>query len=222
MFINNKYYKWYKELTTQKDRDFVPYTEKHHIIPKCMGGSDKQNNLVILTAREHYIAHLLLTKCVSKEFLGKINCAYVMMATVQDKNQKRIYRVNSKMFEIRKLEAIKYKQAYKHTEEAKRNISKNLKGVPKKSFTEEHKFNISKSHIGQKAWNKGLKGVQKSSSKQKAAVSAASKGMAVCWDKELLMGARVSVAIYRDNKNRYISYSSKEYKLNYKGVINGK
>jgi len=36
------------------------YKEKHHIIPKCMGGSNKKENLVELTAREHYVAHRLL------------------------------------------------------------------------------------------------------------------------------------------------------------------
>lgn len=38
------------------------YTESHHIIPKCMGGSDDENNLVLLTAREHLIAHVILFK----------------------------------------------------------------------------------------------------------------------------------------------------------------
>lgn len=38
------------------------YTEYHHIIPKSLGGSDDKTNLVALTAREHFICHLLLTK----------------------------------------------------------------------------------------------------------------------------------------------------------------
>jgi len=38
------------------------YTEKHHILPRSMGGSDEPENLVVLTAREHLIAHWLLTK----------------------------------------------------------------------------------------------------------------------------------------------------------------
>ena len=38
------------------------YTEKHHIIPRCIGGSDEPENLVPLTARQHFIAHLLLAK----------------------------------------------------------------------------------------------------------------------------------------------------------------
>lgn len=38
------------------------YFEIHHILPKCLGGNDEDNNLVMFTAREHYIAHLILAK----------------------------------------------------------------------------------------------------------------------------------------------------------------
>ena len=38
------------------------YTENHHIIPKCIGGSNDQSNLVRLTPEEHYVAHQLLVK----------------------------------------------------------------------------------------------------------------------------------------------------------------
>lgn len=34
--------------------------EKHHIIPKHQGGSDKEDNLVLLTNKEHMIAHKIL------------------------------------------------------------------------------------------------------------------------------------------------------------------
>ena len=37
--------------------------ERHHIIPKCMGGSNTKDNLILLTVREHFVCHLLLTKC---------------------------------------------------------------------------------------------------------------------------------------------------------------
>jgi len=36
------------------------YYEAHHIVPKCWGGTNKKQNLILLTAREHYIAHWLL------------------------------------------------------------------------------------------------------------------------------------------------------------------
>lgn len=38
------------------------YTESHHIIPSCIGGSDDPTNLVLLSAKEHFIAHWLLAK----------------------------------------------------------------------------------------------------------------------------------------------------------------
>lgn len=38
------------------------YTEKHHIIPRCMGGDNSKENLVRLTAREHFICHVLLVR----------------------------------------------------------------------------------------------------------------------------------------------------------------
>lgn len=37
------------------------YYESHHIRPKCMGGTNDKENLVLLTAREHYVCHKLLT-----------------------------------------------------------------------------------------------------------------------------------------------------------------
>ena len=45
-----------------KGRSLQEYTEKHHIIPKCLGGSNFYDNLVALTAREHFVAHQLLCK----------------------------------------------------------------------------------------------------------------------------------------------------------------
>jgi len=38
------------------------YYEKHHIIPKCLGGDNKKNNIVLLTAKEHYLVHYILIK----------------------------------------------------------------------------------------------------------------------------------------------------------------
>ena len=38
------------------------YKERHHIIPRCTGGLDEEDNLIDLTAKEHFIAHMLLAK----------------------------------------------------------------------------------------------------------------------------------------------------------------
>ena len=76
IFINNKYTKWYNNLIDHR-RQNIPdgYVEKHHIIPKCLGGSNDYNNLVSLTAREHVVAHWLLTKMVDKHSQYKMGFA---------------------------------------------------------------------------------------------------------------------------------------------------
>jgi hypothetical protein len=204
------------QLTSKTNRELDCYTERHHIIPLCMGGSDDKENLVTLTAREHYIAHLLLTKCSSAEYRGKLLHAYMMMAVVKDKNQERFYKINSRLFESRKIESNKIKSEYRHTEEAKRNISKNLKGIKKPPFTDEHRANISKGHKGQKAWNKGLKGVHKQSEKQKHTIRELFSNTVSCFDKQELINVRIPKEEYYNNKHRYITHSTKEYILNYK------
>ncbi len=45
-----------------RNRILSEYTEKHHVVPKCMGGSNDKANLVRLTPEEHYVAHQLLVK----------------------------------------------------------------------------------------------------------------------------------------------------------------
>ena len=59
----------------RKEKPFVGYTECHHILPRCLGGNDDNDdndNLVDLSAREHFICHLLLTKffliCIKSGF----------------------------------------------------------------------------------------------------------------------------------------------------------
>ena len=52
------------ESLIQHAKDRVPegYIERHHIVPRCMGGSDENENLVALTPEEHFTAHVLLVK----------------------------------------------------------------------------------------------------------------------------------------------------------------
>ena len=44
--------------------------EIHHIHAKCLGGSNNVENLLLLTTREHYIAHWLLWKATNDFRLG--------------------------------------------------------------------------------------------------------------------------------------------------------
>lgn len=68
------------------------YVEKHHVVPKCLGGSDDPSNLVILTAREHYVAHQLLVKLNPSDL--RISYAALMMTRLGKSNG----RVNNRYY----------------------------------------------------------------------------------------------------------------------------
>jgi rubrerythrin len=69
----NKYNTWYNRITENaKTRTLDGYKERHHIIPRSLGGSDSEENLVDLTAREHFICHWLLIKMYSGESKAKM------------------------------------------------------------------------------------------------------------------------------------------------------
>lgn len=53
------------------------YFEKHHIIPKCLGGSNDKSNIIYLFAREHFIAHKLLADEYQNDY--KIQYAFASM-----------------------------------------------------------------------------------------------------------------------------------------------
>ena len=57
------YEKHYKKLIERsKNRILEGYVEKHHILPRCLGGKDDKENIAILTPEEHFVAHQLLLK----------------------------------------------------------------------------------------------------------------------------------------------------------------
>lgn len=64
------YYKIYNDLIKRGINRGVLncYTEKHHIIPKCLGGVNTKENIVILTAKEHFIAHRLLVRIYPENY----------------------------------------------------------------------------------------------------------------------------------------------------------
>ena len=84
------------------------YTEKHHVFPKSIFG--KNNRLVILTAREHYVAHALLEKIYIKRYglnrssTHKMIRAFFMMNGVNGNGQNRYS--NSKLYENSKIRFI--------------------------------------------------------------------------------------------------------------------
>lgn len=99
MFNNSKYTKWYFNIVGRAStRILQGYVEKHHIIPKCLGGSNDDKNIIELTAREHFICHWLLTKMVDEiKPKYKLWNAFSCMLYRENSNQVR-YKVNSKTF----------------------------------------------------------------------------------------------------------------------------
>ena len=102
MFLQNKYMKLYFKLVEVEDNDV--YTEKHHIIPRCLGGSDDTSNLVSLSARKHFLCHYLLIKMVpikSPEF-WKLIKAFNMMNSAGDNHERywnsHLYEKHKKLF----------------------------------------------------------------------------------------------------------------------------
>ena len=77
-----------------KERYIIGYTENHHIIPQCMDGNDNKENLVKITAREHFIVHKLLVEIYPND--GGLQKAAFMMATCRKEN--RNYRVGAREF----------------------------------------------------------------------------------------------------------------------------
>jgi hypothetical protein len=76
-----------------------PYTERHHIIPKSIGGSDDQSNLVRLTAREHFICHLLLPKMLTGVNKRNMTFAIWSMLNRNHSRQRSRHKVNSHVYQ---------------------------------------------------------------------------------------------------------------------------
>lgn len=82
------------------------YTEKHHIIPKCMGGTDAVENMIRLSYREHFLAHLLLTKIYP--YHKGVN--YALLCMLRKNTAGRT--ITSKVYETIKKNYSKYKKFY--------------------------------------------------------------------------------------------------------------
>lgn len=91
IFTNSKYTNWYEQIILNSKQRIDPngYTEKHHIIPKSLGGNNTKENIAVLTFKEHFICHRLLVKMVTGH--NKTKMAYSFRAfcgTTKDENQK--------------------------------------------------------------------------------------------------------------------------------------
>lgn len=73
------------------------YTEYHHVIPSCVGGINTDENKVLLTASEHYLAHQLLIKIYKNHPNKRFYHSLVLAARNMTINAKHTIR-NNKMY----------------------------------------------------------------------------------------------------------------------------
>jgi hypothetical protein len=111
MYLINKYTKVYNAIIERaKNRELNSYFEKHHVVPQSLGGSNDKENIVKLTAREHFICHLLLTKMVEGTNKSKMYQAAWMMASCIGIKQER-YSITNRQYENLKIKMSQIKKS---------------------------------------------------------------------------------------------------------------
>lgn len=128
------------------------YYENHHELPKSLGGSNSKDNLVLLTAKEHFRAHYLLSKFLLHERdMNKMIHAFWLMCNMKSENQERDYEISEETYS-----------------EIKKNLSiitsNRLLGVPK---SKEHIIRMS-GKIKSKETRRKISKANKGKSKSKA------------------------------------------------------
>lgn len=154
MFVNNKYLSWYISIIASAQSRELPssvYVERHHIIPKSLGGLDISWNIVKLTGKEHFIVHKLLTKFTTGPARYKMTHALWRMIGRKDKRDR--HKVSASEYQrIKSLNA----QAMSEAKKGKRypaqlEAAAKRRGIPAhnkgKSMQEDQKKKISKSRL---------------------------------------------------------------------------
>jgi hypothetical protein len=142
------------------------YTEEHHIIPLSLGGLNTADNLIKLTAKEHYIAHHLLYKIHRNR---EMTMAFMLMVNIKRDGQK--FRITAKSYQLLKEDNARVRRiamtgsvspakGKKWSAESKAKLSASQKGHGRgnsgsrgfkgKHWTQEQKDLISKRMTGKK------------------------------------------------------------------------
>lgn len=112
------------------------YYESHHIKPRWLGGSDDENNLVLLTAREHYLAHYLLFLHYRDR---SSSAAFMIMNTSCNMN----YRDSKKYAEVREFQSKKMMGDNNPSKriEVRKKISEKVSGAKNGMYGRKGKLN---------------------------------------------------------------------------------
>jgi len=141
---------------SNKTLNVKTYTEKHHICPKALFPkykSFKQNpwNMIKLTRKQHLISHHILwkafggTQTIAFDYMVKIDNIKLPIKTLAILSGQTSKLLSERLSKPRK----------PHTQERKDKIAKSVKLNWETSNNQKRRENMSKSHIGKTAWNKG-------------------------------------------------------------------
>jgi hypothetical protein len=133
MFIRNRYYDiYYSIILGSQSRVKPDIIEKHHIIPKSLGGTDDESNIALLTPKEHFICHKLLIKITEGEARRKMAYALWSMTRSSTKHSRKL---NSTDYDYARKQFVKNHYMRNLTPEQRKlhslKLSKSLKGKPK-------------------------------------------------------------------------------------------
>lgn len=176
MYLQNKYSRIYFLIIERaKLRTLSPevYVERHHIIPKSLGGDNTKFNLVSLTAREHFICHLILPRMTTGVHKQKMTFAAWALTMKKDITDKKI---SNRTYQKLKEERAKLLRGKPMSEKQRLNLIKVNTGKPcseeKKAkirearklqiTTEETKIKMSKARTGKKHSPKTIEKMQQS------------------------------------------------------------
>ena len=123
-----------------KSREVSGYVEKHHIVPKCMGGSKDPSNIAVLTPEEHYLAHQLLVKIYPNHYGILWSASNMTLSNHRQKRSNKLYGW------LRRRLAEKLRGRFKGrkpSEETRRKMSAARKGVARGPHSEETKQKMS-------------------------------------------------------------------------------
>jgi len=138
------YLKIYRDLIDRASRRALEeYSEKHHVIPRCLGGDNEPDNLVKLTPEEHFVAHQLLIK-IYPENEKLIYALNLMSEKSNRRNNKRYGWIKRKCSVTRTGKT-------KEIDEGRKKTSEKLKGRTKE--THEHVRLMTEKKIGKTKHN---------------------------------------------------------------------
>lgn len=148
------YKKHYDKLIERgKSRIIDGYKERHHIIPKCLGGDNSKSNLVDLTAEEHFVAHKLLI------LIYPGNKKLIWSAMSMTNSTRKMCRNNKNYGWLRRefVEMIRAQSTgKKHSLEARQRMSKSKTGVKRGPYSDQTKLKMSIASKGKKKSEKHI------------------------------------------------------------------